>query len=70
MTFLNADVNTVLNFRDRRYKYKALNKTWKEKAKNGKTLAEKQKANSMVLLYDSMQLAHKVFVSAIAHLFF
>ncbi|SPQ99410.1 unnamed protein product (mitochondrion) [Plasmodiophora brassicae] len=57
-------VNTVLNFRDRRYKYKALNKTWKEKAKNGKTLAEKQKANSMVLLYDSMQLAHKCILNS------
>lgn len=33
---------------------------WKANLKNAKTLIEKQKANSMVLLYDSMQLAHKV----------
>ena len=60
-------VDTVLNFRDRRYEYKGLNKKWKGKLgdakKSGNPIAI-QEANDMVTLYDSLQLAHKCILNS------
>ncbi|KAG2570098.1 hypothetical protein PVAP13_7KG000627 [Panicum virgatum] len=50
------------NFRDKRYEYKGLNKTWKGKlaeAKSSGNSMKIQEAQDMVVLYDSLQLAHK-----------
>jgi DNA polymerase epsilon subunit 1 len=52
----------VRTFRDRRYEYKGFHKDWKKKlsvAQESKDAVEIKKCNSMVVLYDSLQLAHK-----------
>ncbi|CAA6660706.1 unnamed protein product [Spirodela intermedia] len=49
-------VDTVRSFRDRRYEYKGLNKVWKGKLEMQKT--------DMVVLYDSLQLAHKCILNS------
>eukprot|EP00727_Mastigamoeba_balamuthi_P002173 m51a1_g11953 putative dna polymerase epsilon catalytic subunit a (2223) ;mRNA; r:757795-765860 len=60
-------VDTVRAFRDRRYTYKDLLKVWKEKssvaAKSGNT-EEKKEAERMLVMYDSMQLAHKCILNS------
>ena len=60
-------VDTVKNFRDRRYEYKGLNKTWKGKLgdakKSGNPIAV-QEAKDMVTLFDSLQLAHKCILNS------
>ena len=54
-------------FRDRRYEYKKLNKSWGKKrqqaeaAEDAGALAE---AKSMCVLYDSLQLAHKCILNS------
>lgn len=59
-------VNTVKSFRDRRYEFKGLAKKWKGKMssidRNDKH--GKDEANKMVVLYDSLQLAHKVILNS------
>ncbi|KAK6936184.1 DNA polymerase epsilon, catalytic subunit A, C-terminal [Dillenia turbinata] len=60
-------VDTVRSFRDRRYEYKGLNKVWKGKlseAKNSGNSIKIQEAQDMVVLYDSLQLAHKVILNS------
>ncbi|CAN6479373.1 unnamed protein product [Victoria cruziana] len=60
-------VDTVRSFRDRRYEYKGLNKTWKGKlaeAKSKGNLMQIQEAQDMVILYDSLQLAHKCILNS------
>lgn len=57
-------VNTVRNFRDRRYEFKTLAKVWKGKASKCKDTISKDEANKMVVLYDSLQLAHKVILNS------
>ncbi|SLM36534.1 dna polymerase epsilon catalytic subunit a [Lasallia pustulata] len=61
-------VDTVKNFRDRRYDYKGLQKTWKIKTESlkssGAVMSEIDEAKKMVVLYDSMQLAHKVILNS------
>ena len=60
-------VDTVLNFRNRRYEYKGLNKKWKGKlgeAKKSGNPIKVQEANDMVTLYDSLQLAHKCILNS------
>ncbi|KAK8952512.1 DNA polymerase epsilon catalytic subunit A [Platanthera zijinensis] len=60
-------VDTVRSFRDRRYEYKGLNKTWKGKlgdAKASGNLMKIQEAQDMVVLYDSLQLAHKCILNS------
>lgn len=60
-------VDTVLSFRDRRYEYKGLNKSWKGRlaeAKRGGNPIAMQEANDMVTLYDSLQLAHKCILNS------
>jgi DNA polymerase epsilon subunit 1 len=60
-------INTVRNFRDRRYQYKALNKKAKkdlDKAiQNGDPL-EIEQSKKMVVIYDSLQLAHKCILNS------
>ena len=60
-------VGTVRAFRDRRYEYKALNKTWKGKldgARAGGDALGAAAAADMVVLYDSLQLAHKCILNS------
>ncbi|XP_050369951.1 DNA polymerase epsilon catalytic subunit A-like [Argentina anserina] len=60
-------VDTVRSFRDRRYEYKGLNKVWKGKlseAKASKNSIKIQEAQNMVVLYDSLQLAHKCILNS------
>ena len=60
-------VNTVRAFRDRRYEFKKLTKTWKKNkgkaAAAGDAFAEKQ-AEDKETLYDSLQLAHKCILNS------
>ncbi|OWB70657.1 hypothetical protein B5S31_g336 [[Candida] boidinii] len=59
-------VNTVRSFRDRRYDFKGLAKKWKGKAaaipKSDKHAIDE--AKKMIVLYDSLQLAHKVILNS------
>ncbi|KAL4591685.1 hypothetical protein LXL04_004655 [Taraxacum kok-saghyz] len=60
-------VDTVRSFRDRRYEYKGLNKVWKGKlseAKGSGNPIKIQEAQDMVVLYDSLQLAHKCILNS------
>ncbi|KAH7671417.1 DNA-directed DNA polymerase protein [Dioscorea alata] len=60
-------VDTVRSFRDRRYEYKGLNKIWKGKLAEAKASGNSmmiQEAQDMVVLYDSLQLAHKCILNS------
>ncbi|XP_053408498.1 DNA polymerase epsilon catalytic subunit A-like [Mercenaria mercenaria] len=60
-------VDTVRAFRDRRYEFKGLTKVWKKKlseAQDSGDASEIKKANGMVVLYDSLQLAHKCILNS------
>lgn len=57
-------VNTVRNFRDRRYEFKGLTKVWKGKSAQCKDTISREEAKKMVVLYDSLQLAHKVILNS------
>ena len=61
-------VDTVRRFRDRRYEYKGLHKTWKKNLdtalQEGKSIAEIDEAKKMIVLYDSLQLAHKCILNS------
>lgn len=60
-------IDTVRSFRDRRYEYKDLHKTWKKNldlAKEGGSIAEIDEAKKMAILYDSLQLAHKCILNS------
>ncbi|RKP05010.1 hypothetical protein THASP1DRAFT_10612, partial [Thamnocephalis sphaerospora] len=60
-------INTVLSFRDRRYEYKGWHKKWKKKlddAVSAGNAAERDEAGKMVILYDSLQLAHKCILNS------
>ena len=50
-------VDTVRQFRDRRYEYKALLKQWKRKG-------DTKEARDRVLVYDSLQVAHKCILNS------
>ncbi|OLL26048.1 DNA polymerase epsilon catalytic subunit A [Neolecta irregularis DAH-3] len=60
-------IDTVKSFRDRRYDYKGHQKSWKRKVESlqgsGNTLSMNE-ADKMVVLYDSLQLAHKVILNS------
>ncbi|KAI0015820.1 DNA polymerase family B [Xylariomycetidae sp. FL0641] len=60
-------INTVRDFRDRRYDYKGKTKVWKGKTEalrtSGASNQEVESAKKMIVLYDSMQLAHKVILN-------
>jgi DNA polymerase epsilon subunit 1 len=61
-------INTVRDFRDRRYDYKGKQKVWKGKTEAlksaGAPSAEVEEAKKMIVLFDSMQLAHKVILNS------
>ncbi|KAL7059051.1 hypothetical protein AAHC03_013201 [Spirometra sp. Aus1] len=65
-------VDTVRSFRDRRYKFKGLTKVWKRKLDETTAAAAAgtgdpalvKEASSMVVLYDSLQLAHKCILNS------
>ncbi|MES1908927.1 MAG: hypothetical protein MHM6MM_001764 [Cercozoa sp. M6MM] len=57
-------VDTVRNFRDRRYDYKKLTRTWKIKKEEARDDLESRDCAKMVTLYDSLQLAHKCILNS------
>lgn len=61
-------VDTVRRFRDRRYEYKGLLKTWKKNLDNilgeGGPLTEVDEAKKLIVVYDSLQLAHKCILNS------
>lgn len=61
-------INTVRDFRDRRYEYKGQAKVWKAKAdalrSSGASAADVEAAKKMTVVYDSLQLAHKVILNS------
>jgi DNA polymerase epsilon subunit 1 len=61
-------VNTVRDFRDRRYDYKGKTKVWKGKAESlksaGAPTGEIEAAKKLVVVYDSLQLAHKCILNS------
>ena len=61
-------VDTVRRFRDRRYEYKGLHKTWKKNLDailaEGRPLAEVDEARKLIVVYDSLQLAHKCILNS------
>ncbi|KAF2685905.1 DUF1744-domain-containing protein [Lentithecium fluviatile CBS 122367] len=61
-------INTVRDFRDRRYDYKGKQKVWKGKTEAlksaGAPASEVEEAKKMIVLFDSMQLAHKVILNS------
>lgn len=61
-------VDTVKDFRDRRYDFKGKQKVWKGKTddlkKAGASAAEVEEAKKMIVLFDSLQLAHKVILNS------
>ncbi|CAD6887281.1 unnamed protein product [Tilletia controversa] len=61
-------IDTVRDFRDRRYEYKGLHKTWKKNldaaAGPDGSLADVMEAKKMIVLYDSLQLAHKCILNS------
>ncbi|KAI9204184.1 uncharacterized protein BJ171DRAFT_442631 [Polychytrium aggregatum] len=60
-------INTVRNFRDRRYEYKGLLKTWKrnlDEAMGSGDLTAIDEAKKLIVVYDSLQLAHKCILNS------
>ncbi|ETS61130.1 hypothetical protein PaG_05080 [Moesziomyces aphidis] len=57
-------INTVRDFRDRRYEYKGLHKTWKKNLDKADSLNDTMEAKKMIVLYDSLQLAHKCILNS------
>ncbi|RKP21309.1 DNA/RNA polymerase, partial [Rozella allomycis CSF55] len=60
-------VDTVKCFRDRRYEYKGLHKKWKkemEEAVKQGDLGRVEESKKMIILYDSLQLAHKCILNS------
>jgi len=61
-------VDTVSGFRDRRYDFKGKQKVWKGKTEAlkaaGAPAHEVEHAKKMIVLFDSMQLAHKVILNS------
>jgi DNA polymerase epsilon subunit 1 len=60
-------VDTVRAFRDRRYEYKGLHKQWKKNlatASKKDDLNEAKRCNNLIVIYDSLQLAHKCILNS------
>lgn len=61
-------IDTVKDFRDRRYDYKGQQKVWKGKTEAlkaaGAPQSEVEGAKKMIILFDSLQLAHKVILNS------
>ena len=61
-------IDTVRDFRDRRYDYKGKTKVWKGKTESlrsaGASSSDIDAAKKMTILFDSLQLAHKVILNS------
>ena len=60
-------IDTIRNFRDRRYEFKFLVKKWKGKLEEAKSIKDSeaiQNAKNMMELYESLQLAHKIILNS------
>ncbi|KAF9508498.1 hypothetical protein BS47DRAFT_1350248 [Hydnum rufescens UP504] len=60
-------IDTVRAFRDRRYVYKGKHKDWKKNldgAVNAGSVPKIEEAKKMIVLYDSLQLAHKCILNS------
>ena len=61
-------IDTVRDFRDRRYDYKGQQKIWKGKTEalksSGASATDVENAKKMIVLFDSLQLAHKVILNS------
>ena len=60
-------IDTVKNFRDRRYEYKGLTKKWGgllKEAQNANDAARIKECKGFVVLYESLQLAHKCILNS------
>ena len=61
-------IDTVRAFRDRRYEYKGLQKTWKKNLDTandeGASVLALDEAKHMIVLYESLQLAHKCILNS------
>lgn len=60
-------IDTVRSFRDRRYEYKGLQKQWKRKFDEAVSVADAERideAGKLLVVYDSMQLAHKCLLNS------
>ena len=60
-------VNTVRNFRDRRYDYKRLTKTWKKATAAAEAAGDavaRKDASDRATVFDSLQLAHKCILNS------
>jgi DNA polymerase epsilon subunit 1 len=57
-------VDTVRDFRDRRYEFKRLVKVWIGKLKEAKDSTEEEVAKNRINLYESLQLAHKIILNS------
>jgi len=57
-------VDTVRQFRDRRYEYKKLTKVWAKRIGKAETPQEKKEAEDSALVYDSLQVAHKCILNS------
>ena len=57
-------VDTVRQFRDRRYEYKKLTKVWGKKIGKAKTPQQKKEAEDSAIVYDSLQVAHKCILNS------
>lgn len=61
-------IDTVRDFRDRRYDYKGKQKEWKGKTDalkaSGAPQIEVENGKKMIILFDSLQLAHKVILNS------
>jgi DNA polymerase epsilon subunit 1 len=60
-------VDTVRDFRDRRYDYKNLVKVWSGKLKDAMSendVIKIEEAKNRISLYESLQLAHKIILNS------
>jgi len=57
-------VDTVRDFRDRRYVLKGKTKLWKKNQRNATNEIDRIEAGKKVTLYDSLQLAHKCILNS------
>ena len=57
-------VDTLRDFRDRRYEYKRLVKVWKKKKEEANNLTAETEAKNYINLFDSLQLAHKIILNS------
>ena len=57
-------VDTVRQFRDKRYELKKLTKKWGQKVKSSKDAALRKEAADRALVYDSLQVAHKCILNS------